>query len=40
MTRYNTLNLNLFSSQLNKLKPGIKNNDEGSNNENNFQQKL
>ena len=40
MTRYNALNVNLFSSQLDKLKPGNKNNDEDSNNENNFLQKL
>ena len=41
MTRYNnTLNVNLFNSQLNKLKPGKKNNDEDSNNENNSLQKL
>ena len=51
MTQYNTLNVKLFNSQLNKLKSGIKNNAEvtlkissninrNSNNENNFQQKL
>ena len=51
MTQYNTLNVKLFNSQLNKLKSGIKNNAEvtlkissninrNSNNENNFHQKL
>ena len=47
MTQYNTLNVNLFNSQLNKLKSGIKNSTEvilkiswnvvgDSNDENNF----
>ena len=51
MTRYNTLNIKLSNSQLNKLKSGIKNNTEvtlkissnivgDSNDENNFVQKL
>ena len=51
MTHYNTLNLKLSTSQLNKLKFGIKNGTEiafkissnvvgGSNNENNFLHKI
>ena len=51
MTQYNTLNIKLSNSQLNKLKSGIKNNTEGtlkissnvvgdSNDENNFLHKL
>ena len=51
MTQYNTLNIKLSKSQLNKLKSGIKNNTEvtlkistnvvgDSNDENNFPQKL
>ena len=51
MTQYNTLNVKLSNSQLNKLKSGIKNGTEvtlkislnviaESNNENNFPQKL
>ena len=51
MTQYNILNLKLFNSQLNKLKPGIKNGNEASlnifsnftadsNDENNFLHKL
>ena len=51
MTQYNTLNVKLSNSQLNKLKSGIKDNTEvtlkissnvvgDSNNENNFPHKL
>ena len=51
MTQYKTLNRKLSNSQLNKLKPGIKNDNEvtfktssnvagDSNDENNFPQKL
>ena len=51
MTQYNTLNVKLFNSQLNKLKSGIKNGTEAtleissnvvgdSNDENNFPHKL
>ena len=51
MTQYNTLNMKLFNSQLNKLKSGIKNGTEAtleissnvvgdSNDENNFPHKL
>ena len=51
MTQYNTLNVKLSNSQLNKLKSGIKNNNEetlklssnvagDSNDENNFPHKL
>ena len=43
MTQYNTLNVKLSTSQLNKLKSEIKNGSEvigDSNNENNFPHKL
>ena len=51
MTKYNTLDIKLSNSQLNKLKSGIKNNTEvtlkilsnvigDSNDENNFRHKL
>ena len=51
MTQYNTLNVKLFNSQLNKLKSGIKNGTEvtlkisydvvwGPNDENNFRHKV
>ena len=51
MTQYNTLNVTFSNSQLNKLKPGIKNGNEitlkilsnvvgDSNDENNFPHKL
>ena len=51
MTQYNTLNMKLSNSQLNRLKPGTKNNTEvtlnissnfigDSNDENNFPHKL
>ena len=51
MTQYNTLHIKLFNSQLNKLKPGIKNGTEvtlkissnvvgDSNDEDNFLHKL
>ena len=47
MTQYNTLNVKLSNSQLNKLKSAIKNGTKltsnlivGSNNENNFPHKL